>query len=79
DEAPEQDSGDEEGPVVPLPRRKVQVIPIILKTKSVSQFDMLMEEIDRVQESYGVRIVIVHGGLGPVIPKDIVHAEVEKP
>lgn len=78
DEAPEQDSGDEEGPVVPLPRRKVQVIPIILKTKSVSQFDMLMEEIDRVQESYGVRIVIVHGGLGPVIPKDIVHAEVEK-
>lgn len=26
----------------------------------------------------GLRIVIVHGGLGPVIPKDVVHAEVEK-
>ncbi|CAE7224319.1 infB [Symbiodinium natans] len=74
----EHEPGDDEGPVVPLPRRKVQVIPIILKTKSVSQFDMLMEEIDNVQETYGVRIVIVHGGLGPVIPKDIVHAEVEK-
>eukprot|EP00434_Breviolum_minutum_P012687 symbB.v1.2.011185.t1/scaffold714.1/size170141/2 len=42
-----------------------RVVPIILKTKSVSQFDMLMEEIDRVQEFAGLRIVIVHGGLGP--------------
>merc|ERR1711988_1652598 len=51
---------------------------MILKTKSVGQLDVLMDEIDQVQETYGVRVVIVHGGLGPVIPKDVVHAEVEK-
>eukprot|EP00913_Durusdinium_trenchii_P008605 g8080.t1 len=52
---------------------------------------MLMEEIERVGAIAGLRIVIVHGGLGPVIPKelrffkrrtsrpeDVVHAEVEK-
>eukprot|EP00435_Cladocopium_sp_Y103_P047078 s1708_g13.t1 len=63
--------------VEPLPP-KARVVPIILKTKSVSQFDMLMEEIERVGNFARLRIVIVHGGLGPVIPKDIVHAEVEK-
>ncbi|CAJ1361974.1 unnamed protein product [Effrenium voratum] len=66
-----------EDAIQPLPQ-KARVVPIILKTKSVSQFDMLMDEIERVQEAYGMRIVIVHGGLGPVIPKDVVHAEVEK-
>lgn len=63
--------------IEPLPP-KARVVPIILKTKSVSQFDMLMEEIERVGDFARLRIVIVHGGLGPVIPKDIVHAEVEK-
>jgi len=54
------------------------VVPLILKTRSVSQFDLLMDELEHLEESYGVRIVIVHGGIGPVIPKDVVHAEVEK-
>merc|ERR1712176_943856 len=39
---------------------------------------MLMDEVERVQDEHGIRIVIVHGGLGPVIPKDVTHAEVEK-
>ncbi|CAK9070660.1 unnamed protein product [Durusdinium trenchii] len=77
DELDMADDSEGEEPVQPLPR-KARVVPIILKTKSVSQFDMLMEEIERVGAIAGLRIVIVHGGLGPVIPKDVVHAEVEK-
>merc|ERR1712194_30621 len=78
----ESGSGDEESEeteheVEPLPQN-LPVVPIILKAKSMSQFEVLQDEIEKVQESYGVRVVIVHGGLGPVIPKDVVHAEVEK-
>ncbi|CAK0795885.1 unnamed protein product [Prorocentrum cordatum] len=58
--------------------RNAPIVSMILKTRSVTQFDVLMDEVERVQEQYGIRIVIVHGGLGPVIIKDVTHAEVEK-
>lgn len=69
---------EEEEPIKPLPARGIPVVPMILKTKNVGQFDVLMDEVERVQNEFGVRVVIVHGGLGPVIPKDVIHAEVEK-
>mmetsp|Transcript_64225 Transcript_64225/g.198830 ORF Transcript_64225/g.198830 Transcript_64225/m.198830 type:complete len:109 (+) Transcript_64225:554-880(+) len=37
-----------------------------------------MDEVEQLQAGYGVRIVIVHGGIGPIVPRDVVHAEVEK-
>eukprot|EP00931_Biecheleriopsis_adriatica_P100587 TRINITY_DN75871_c0_g1_i1.p1 TRINITY_DN75871_c0_g1~~TRINITY_DN75871_c0_g1_i1.p1 ORF type:complete len:736 (-),score=187.70 TRINITY_DN75871_c0_g1_i1:53-2008(-) len=78
DKVPAKDAeSDEDSDAEPLPQR-VPVVPLILKAKSHSQFDVLMDELERVQEDYGMRVVIVHGGLGPVIPKDVVHAEVEK-
>lgn len=69
-------SDDEEAE--PLPAKHALVVPMILKTKSISQFDVLMDEIEQLQTIYGVRIAIVHGGLGPVSPKDVIHAEIEK-
>mmetsp|Transcript_115720 Transcript_115720/g.225207 ORF Transcript_115720/g.225207 Transcript_115720/m.225207 type:complete len:442 (+) Transcript_115720:3-1328(+) len=78
-------SEDEEGAVlqssssvVSLPPRHTVIVPLILKTRTVSQFDVIMDELERVEAEYNVRVVIVHGGIGPVIPKDVVHAEVEK-
>jgi len=62
----------------PLPRRNLPVVPLILKTRNVGQFDVIMDEVERVQDEQGCQIVIVHGGIGPVIPRDVVHAEVEK-
>jgi len=64
--------------VRPLPRQGTPVVPLILKTRTVGQFDVLMDEVEKLQERYGIRVSIIHGGLGPVIPKDIVHAEIEK-
>lgn len=72
----EHDESDRE--VEALPPKDAPVVPMILKTKSISQFDVLMDEIDNIQSEFGIRIAIVHGGLGPVIPKDVIHAEVEK-
>jgi len=72
------EADEEEDDLGPLPRRNMPVIPFILKTRTMGQFDVLMDEVERVQVEFGARVVIVHGGLGPVIPKDIVHAEVEK-
>eukprot|EP00927_Polykrikos_kofoidii_P071665 TRINITY_DN67918_c0_g1_i1.p1 TRINITY_DN67918_c0_g1~~TRINITY_DN67918_c0_g1_i1.p1 ORF type:complete len:1066 (-),score=181.53 TRINITY_DN67918_c0_g1_i1:46-3141(-) len=69
---------DEVDAVQPLPPKNRPVVSMILKTRSSGQFDVLMDEVERVQDAYQVRIIIVHGGLGPVIPKDVVHAEVEK-
>jgi len=72
------DFEEEREAVRPLPPKGAQVVSMILKTKTVSQFDVLLDEVERVQENYGLRVVVVHGGLGPVIPKDVVHAEIEK-
>jgi len=62
----------------PLPARNRPVLSLILKAKTMGQFDVLMDEFETLGDEYGVRLVIVHGGIGPVIPKDVVHAEIEK-
>lgn len=74
----EEYSSSEEDAVDPLPQQNRPVVSMILKAKTMGQFEVLMDEAEKVEEDYRVRVVIVHGGLGPVIPKDVVHAEVEK-
>eukprot|EP00397_Hematodinium_sp_SG-2012_P008992 GEMP01009064.1.p1 GENE.GEMP01009064.1~~GEMP01009064.1.p1 ORF type:complete len:843 (+),score=244.17 GEMP01009064.1:195-2531(+) len=54
------------------------VISVILKTKNMGTFDTIMSEFDTLGEKYGMRIPIVHGGIGPVAPRDVVHGEVEQ-
>ena len=53
------------------------VVPVIVKTKSVSQFDAVLDELEALEKEFGVKIPVVHGGIGPVCPTDVVHAEVE--
>ena len=53
------------------------VIPVIVKTKSVSQFDAVLDELEALETKFGVKIPVVHGGIGPVSPTDVVHAEIE--
>jgi len=60
----------------PLPV-SAPVIPVIAKTKSVSQFDALLDELEILEEEFSVKIPVVHGGIGPVSPTDVVHAEIE--
>ncbi|PHJ16336.1 elongation factor tu gtp binding domain-containing protein [Cystoisospora suis] len=60
------------------PPRDAPVIPIILRTDVVGTFDVVLDELEKLQEEVGMRIPVVHGGVGPVIPRDIVHAEVER-
>ena len=51
---------------------------IILKTKNQGLFEAVQEELKLLEEMYNVRLPLVHGGIGPVIPADVVHAEIEK-
>jgi hypothetical protein len=60
----------------PLPIAK-PVIPVIVKTKSVSQFDAVLDELELLEKEFGVKVPVVHGGIGPVCPTDVVHAEIE--
>mmetsp|Transcript_19691 Transcript_19691/g.49880 ORF Transcript_19691/g.49880 Transcript_19691/m.49880 type:complete len:876 (+) Transcript_19691:46-2673(+) len=62
----------------PLPPVGKPVIPIVLKARYIGVFDMLMDELERLSEEYDMRILVVHGGLGDVFLRDVVHAEVEK-
>lgn len=76
-DAPEQDEEEDEL-AEPLPPKNRPVVSLILKTKTMGQFDLIMDEIEHLQAEYRMRLVIVHGGLGPAIPKDVTHAQVEK-
>ena len=60
----------------PLPLAK-PVVPVIVKTKSVSQFDAVLDELELLEKEFGVKVPVVHGGIGPVCPTDVVHAEIE--
>jgi hypothetical protein len=60
----------------PLPESR-PVIPLIIKTESVSQFDAILDQLESIEEQYRVKLPVVHGGIGPVTPNDLVHAEVE--
>ncbi len=61
----------------PLPVSR-PVIPIIVKTRTVAQFDQLMDEIEAMEAEFSVKMPIVHGGIGPVTPNDMIHAEIER-
>ena len=60
----------------PLPESR-PVIAIIVKTGSVSTFDSVMDELELLEREHGIKLPIVHGGIGPVTPNDLVHAEIE--
>ena len=60
----------------PLPSAR-PVIPLIFKTASASVFDAVLDEIELLEQQFNVKLPVVHGGLGPVSPNDIIHAEIE--
>ncbi|KAF4682527.1 hypothetical protein FOZ60_010433 [Perkinsus olseni] len=60
-----------------LPEAKL-VLPVILKTQSVNVFDGIMDEIEMIEKEFNMRIPIVHGGVGPVLKKDVEHTVVER-
>ncbi|CAD2113129.1 hypothetical protein YYG_00132 [Plasmodium vinckei petteri] len=68
-------SKQEEG--IKLPKKNIPVIPIIIRTNYVGMFDIFLDEFENIQNKYNVKISVVHGGIGPVTPNDVVHAEVE--
>ena len=53
------------------------VIPLIIKTESSSQFDAILDAIELIEEEHRIKLPVVHGGIGPVAPNDLVHAEIE--
>ncbi|SOV17516.1 translation initiation factor IF-2, putative [Plasmodium sp. gorilla clade G2] len=60
-----------------LPKKNCPVIPIIIRTNYVGIFDIFLDEFENLQKKYNVKISVVHGGIGPITPNDVVHAEVE--
>ncbi|CDJ42071.1 hypothetical protein ETH_00011260 [Eimeria tenella] len=79
DEKPLESSTDkQEIKTIPAPPKDAPVVPVILRTRYVGSFDLLMDEFEKIEVEMGMRIPVVHGGIGPVAPRDIVHAEVER-
>ncbi|GAB68791.1 small GTP-binding protein [Plasmodium cynomolgi strain B] len=62
---------------IELPAKNCPVIPIIIRTNYVGMFDIFLDEFENLQKIYNVKISVVHGGIGPITPNDVVHAEVE--
>ncbi|KJP90026.1 hypothetical protein AK88_00195 [Plasmodium fragile] len=60
-----------------LPPKNCPVIPIIIRTNYVGMFDIFLDEFENLQKIHNVKISVVHGGIGPITPNDVVHAEVE--
>lgn len=54
------------------------VISVMLKTKNIGIFDACQDELAKLETKHGVRLPLVHGGVGPVSLGDITHVEVEK-
>ncbi|EKX74390.1 translation initiation factor IF-2, putative [Theileria equi strain WA] len=52
------------------------VIPIILRANFVGTFDSLLDGLDILEKEFNVRLPLVHGGVGPIVPNDIVQAEI---
>jgi translation initiation factor IF-2 len=38
---------------------------------------MVLDELEQLEAEFEVKIPVVHGGIGPVSPNDVVHAEIE--
>ncbi|ANQ10043.1 Uncharacterized protein PCOAH_00038480 [Plasmodium coatneyi] len=62
---------------IELPPKNCPVIPIIIRTNYVGMFDIFLDEFENLQKIHNVKISVVHGGIGPITPNDVVHAEVE--
>lgn len=66
--------------VVPPPKVTADlgkpVLPVILRANFVGTFDALLDGFDELEKKYDVRISVVHGGLGPIVPGDIVQADI---
>ncbi|ETB61361.1 hypothetical protein YYC_01269 [Plasmodium yoelii 17X] len=73
----EVDSNSSKQEEIKLPPKNIPVIPIIIRTNYVGMFDIFLDEFENIQNKYNVKISVVHGGIGPVTPNDVVHAEVE--
>ncbi|KAK2198158.1 bifunctional P-loop containing nucleoside triphosphate hydrolase/Small GTP-binding protein domain/Translation initiation factor IF- 2/Translation initiation factor IF- 2 [Babesia duncani] len=52
------------------------VIPVILRTNHVGMLDTLLDAIEHLEKEFDLRIPLVHGGIGPISPNDIVQAEI---
>lgn len=76
-ESPAADDGENEEENFHFPPKNCPVIPIILRTNYVGMFDIFLDEFEKLQKQYNVKIAVVHGGVGPITPTDVVHAEVE--
>ena len=61
----------------PLPS-PYPVVSLIIKTKSLSQYESLLDAIEFMESDLSVKLPIVHGGIGPVTPTDIIHCEIER-
>uniref|UniRef100_A0A0G4F1W0 Tr-type G domain-containing protein n=1 Tax=Chromera velia CCMP2878 TaxID=1169474 RepID=A0A0G4F1W0_9ALVE len=73
----EEEEGEEDVMASRLPDR-VPVVPVILKTSSMQSFDLLLDGFKDMEEAFGMRVPVVHGGVGPLKTRDVEHAVVEQ-
>ncbi|KAL8433247.1 hypothetical protein ACSSS7_004032 [Eimeria intestinalis] len=79
EEEREEEQGEaRQGKLIPAPPKDAPVVPVILRTRYVGSFDVMLDEFEKLEAEMRMRIPVVHGGIGPVIPRDVVHAEVER-
>lgn len=60
------DRRDNSEGVAAFPTEHRPVLAIILKTKNLGLFDAIQDELAKLEEEFGMRLPIVHGGIGPV-------------
>ncbi|UKJ88507.2 hypothetical protein MACJ_000951 [Theileria orientalis] len=52
------------------------VVPVIMRANYLGTFDSILDGFELLEKEYEVRIPLVHGGIGPIVPNDIVQAEI---
>ncbi|UKK00901.2 hypothetical protein MACK_000975 [Theileria orientalis] len=52
------------------------VVPVIMRANYLGTFDSILDGFELLEKEYEVRISLVHGGIGPIVPNDIVQAEI---
>uniref|UniRef100_A0A3B0MHX5 50S ribosome-binding GTPase/Elongation factor Tu GTP binding domain/Translation-initiation factor 2, putative n=1 Tax=Theileria annulata TaxID=5874 RepID=A0A3B0MHX5_THEAN len=53
-----------------------KIIPIILRVNYMSILEIILNGLEEIEKEYNVRIPLIHGGIGPIIPIDIVQAQI---
>ncbi|XP_953582.1 uncharacterized protein TA09625 [Theileria annulata] len=61
---------------VTVPVTGKKIIPIILRVNYMSILEIILNGIEEIEKEYNVRIPLIHGGIGPIIPIDIVQAQI---